>query len=248
MAFQFETIMNETELGGLSERYLAALRIHLEQDGTMGMESARDMGRQFLAIGLETLDMAKIHQIALGALMLTDDSPSTCDGLRDRAAAFFTEAITPIEETHRAALRSNIEMQRVREKLEQRTRDVVDSNRELEQQMTGRRVAKEALQTNNEASAQLLRESSLLEGNLQEMARKILSANEEERTKMSRQLQDEIAQALLGIHVRLLALKKEVAANHAGLAREITFTERVVEESVANLNRLTHEFGVRHES
>lgn len=248
MAFQFETIMNETELSRLSERYLAALRIHLKQNSTLGPESARDMGRQSLAIGLETLDMAKIHEIALAALILPDCSSSTRDGMCARAAVFFTEAITPIEETHRAALQSNIEVQRAREKLDQRTRDVMDSNRELEQQVTERKMAHAALQTNNEASGQLLKESSLLEKDLQEMARKILSANEEERTNMSRQLQGEIAQTLLGIHVRLLALKKVVAANTADLDREIAFTERVVEDSVTTLNRLTHEFGIQYES
>ena len=87
-----------------------------------------------------------------------------------------------------------------------------------------------------------------MERHLQEMTRKILLANEDEREKMSLQLQNEIAQTLLGIHVRLLVLKKEAAVSDASLAREIAATERLVEESVKSINRFADEFGIPHEN
>ena len=164
-----------------------------------------------------------------------------------RAAIFFTEAITPIEETHRAALEARLQLEQLNETLDQRTLELADSNRELQEGITERKTAEAALKTSERASSQLLKESRLLEEHLQDMARKILSAQKTERKKMSLQLQDEIAQTLLGIHVRLLALKKEAAANSAGLNKEIATTQRLVEESVKTINRFAREFGIQHE-
>ena len=54
------------------------------------------------------------------------------------------------------------------------------------------------------------------------MTRRLLSANEAERELMSLHLRDDIAQVMLGIHVRLLALKKAVSISHEDLAEKIT--------------------------
>ncbi|MFZ4768262.1 MAG: histidine kinase, partial [Roseimicrobium sp.] len=105
-----------------------------------------------------------------------------------------------------------------------------------------------ALKTSEKASSLLLKESRLLEQHLQDMARQLLSAQEEERRRMSLQLQDDIAQTLLGIHVRLLALKTEASANHAVLTKEITTTQRLVAASVKTIKRFAREFGIHDEN
>jgi signal transduction histidine kinase len=47
---------------------------------------------------------------------------------------------------------------------------------------------------------------------LRHLAHEILLAQEDERKKVSHELQDEIAQTLLGINVRLLSLKQDPPA------------------------------------
>lgn len=232
----------------LSGLYLAALRIHLERDSPAGMASARDMGRRSLAIGLETLDMAKMHENALATLMLPDCLSARLEDMTLRASKFFTEAITPIEKTHRTALETDLELNRMSETLKNCTKDLADSNSELQQQITGRLTAEAAFNTNEAASGRLLKDSRLLEKQLQDMARRILSANEDERKKMSLHLHDEIAQTLLGIHVRLLALKREASANSASLGNEIAATRRLVAKSVKLISRLSHQIGTDHDS
>ena len=59
-----------------------------------------------MALGLETLDVARIHEGALAAL----EASRSRDGVIKRAEIFFAEAITPIEETHRAALKTNVRL------------------------------------------------------------------------------------------------------------------------------------------
>src|ERR1051326_9210257 len=91
------------KLSALSQRYLTALKRHLKRGSRASLESARAVGRQSVAMGLETLDIARIHEEALAILK----APRSRDGNAGRAEVFFTEAITPIERTHRAALKAN---------------------------------------------------------------------------------------------------------------------------------------------
>jgi hypothetical protein len=114
------------KLTRLSQRYVVALRKHLRQ-GPRAIPpcgTARTLGRQAVVLDLETLDMAKIHDGALAALEVS----SSRDGLIKRAEIFFAEAITPIEETHCAALKANVRLSRLNQVLNRRTVDLAASS------------------------------------------------------------------------------------------------------------------------
>ncbi len=53
-----------------SRHYQNALRKHLRQSPSVGLESARGVGSQALAAGLQTLDLAKLHEQTLIADLL----------------------------------------------------------------------------------------------------------------------------------------------------------------------------------
>ena len=76
---------------------------------------------------------------------------------------------------------------------------------------------------------------------------RILASQEDKRKKMSRNLQDEIAQALLGINVRLLTLKKEAASKARSFKQSIARTQRLVDRSVKTIKRFAREFGKHYE-
>jgi signal transduction histidine kinase len=82
-----------------------------------------------------------------------------------------------------------------------------------------------------------LKEAKQQEKQLRHITRKILVATEAARGTISHHLHDEIAQALLGIHVRLLALKQEAVTAQDGFTRELDTTQRLVIESVQTINR-----------
>lgn len=236
--------MKEDQSNRLSDRYLAALRTHFKQGCEPGFQAPQELGREAVSIGLETLDLAKIHDHALAVLLLPNCSPTTREDLTRRAAAFFTEAIIPIEETHCSALKAVAEWDQLNATLKQRTQDLADSNRELQQQITERKTSEDAFRSSTIASSQLLKDSLALEEHLQNMARKILSTTEDERKKMCLQLSDEIVQTLLGIKLRMLALKKSIAANDENRTKEIAIIQRLVEDSTEIVTRLAHEFSV----
>jgi hypothetical protein len=56
--------------------------------------------------------------------------------------------------------------------------------------------------------------------------------------QISRELQNRIAQTLLGIHVRLLGLKQGARVNAQGLKNEIAGTQRLVVESARSMRRI----------
>ena len=97
----------------LSLRYVTALRKHLEEGPRASVTSALGLGRRAVALGLETLDLARMHERAVSTLGLTRRR----NGEIKRAQNFFTEAITPIEETHLAAKRSKIDLRRLKQTL-----------------------------------------------------------------------------------------------------------------------------------
>ncbi|HEY4951758.1 MAG TPA: hypothetical protein VII71_00040, partial [Verrucomicrobiae bacterium] len=66
----------------------------------------------------------------------------------------------------------------------------------------------EALAKNGKCHDKCLEESLELQKCLRQLTHRMLAAQEDERAKLSHELQDEIAQTLLGINVRLLSLKQ----------------------------------------
>ena len=224
-----------------STRYQAALLAFLKQGSGARLQPARGMGRRALAVGLQTLDLAKLHE----QVLITRALPGCPVGKRKKvirlAGIFFTEAITPIEKIHRDAHDAASQLNQIVEMLSQRTVELAASNSELEQEIVQRQAVEAALKKSEHHYSQLLAQSDRLQEQLRQLSRQVLSAQEEERKNISRELHDVIAQTLTGINVRLAALAKEAATNTKGLDRNIASTQRLVERSVDIVHRFARE-------
>jgi signal transduction histidine kinase len=231
------------KLDRLSHEYATALHEHLKQGPRVSLQPARRLGRRAAALGLETLDLAKIHEAALASLEAT----SRRDGIIQQAELFFAEAITPIEKTHRAALRDNAHLNQLNKTLRRRTAELAAANRFLKQGVAQRKAVEQALQKSARHYARLVKESRRMRKHLRHLTHQILSAQEAERKQISRELHDEVAQTLLGINVRLVTLKMEATVNAAGLKKEIATAQRLVEKSAQTMSRFAREFGQRHD-
>jgi len=159
----------------------------------------------------------------------------------ERAEVFFTESIGPIEKTHRSALRAEVRVKQLTRALCERAAESSAMTRHLERGIVRRQAAEAALKRSRKHRLGLLQESARLQRRLRDRTREMLSAQEDERRKTSRQLRDEVAQALLAIHVRLLALKKAVKLNTRNLGIEFAETQQLVKQSVQTMHRLARE-------
>lgn len=225
----------------LLQPYQAALRRFLERGPTASPKPALRLGRRAVRLGVETLDLALIHERALISLILKVRSAAARERLIRRAKPFFAEVIIPTEQTHRAAVETNVHLSRLNRELHQRTIDLAASNRQLKKEIAERLIAEKTLRRSEQHSIRLLGQSRLLQEQLRLLSRRILSAQEEERKRISRELHDVIAQLLTGINVRLDALKIEATANTKGIGAKITRTQRLVERSVDIVHRFARE-------
>lgn len=225
----------------LVRRYQMALRRYLKQGSAASLQPALRLGHQAVQLGLETLDLTLIHEQALVAQVLSIRAPGARDRVIERSRRFFAEAIIPIEGTHRSAREANVRLNRLNRGLSRRTMDLATSNRELKKEIARRQVVEETLRQSEQHSSRLLEQSKRLQEQLKLLSRRILSVQEEERKRISRELHDVIAQMLTGINVRLANLKTESSANAAGLSRKISRTQRLVEKSVDLVHRFARE-------
>jgi len=222
----------------LSRRYLAALRKHLEADSQANLHPALRAGHQAVGLGLDTLELARIHERAVDALNLSNSK----NGHLKQAEIFFSEALTPIVETHRAARQNKVDLNRLNAALTSRTVELAITNRLLQRGIVRRKTVEAALKISGRHYTKLLKDSLQLQEELRQLTHQVLAAQEEERKKISHELQDEIAQTLLGINVRLLSLKKEAKVNTKGLKNEIASTQRLVVKSARSVRQAAREF------
>jgi signal transduction histidine kinase len=221
----------------LTRHYRIVLRAHLKQGSGAKLDSARGLGVQAFAAGLQTLDLAKLHEQTLLADILPGCRADKRAAVIKQAGVFFAAAITS-EEPQQNAREATARLNRFIETLSQRTVELAASNLELNLEITQRKAVERALKNSEHHYSQLLKKSDALQGELRRLSRQILSVQEDERKRISRELHDVIAQTLTGINVRLATLKKDAALNIKGLDLNISRTQQLVEHSV----NIVHQF------
>ncbi len=223
----------------LVQQYELALGKHAKLGSRKDRPLARRVGKQAAALGLRPLDLARVHDRALAKLGL----PVPRDGALHRADAFFAEALAHLQQKSVCARKAAARLRQLNQRLRQRTMDLASSRRIQKQGLVDRNTLKHALKKETEHYASLLAESRDLQRCLQSLTRRMLSAQERERTAISRTLHEDVAQAMLGIQVRLADLKKEASRNSTGLKKELTVTQRLVEKSAKTLEQFAGKLG-----
>lgn len=225
----------------MAKRYEGALRKYLMQEPAATSLDTMKLGRQVVSLGLETLDVALIHEKVLIKQALAANNPAAQNRMIRRAGLFFAEVITPLEEGHRVAIEANVKLSQMNTVLSQQTLDITRSNLQLKKEIAHRIVVEKNLLKSEQQSRELLNQSHLLQEKLRLLSRRILSVQEEDRKRISRELHDVVDHVLTGINVRLAALKFEASTHAKGLSRKISNTQRMVERSVDIVHRFARE-------
>jgi signal transduction histidine kinase len=225
----------------LAKLYRSALLKHLQQGVPASLKAAHGLGARALTAGLQTLDLAKLHEEILVQEVLPGVGARRRAMLIRRAGVFFGVAITPIEQTHRGVREATAQLKKFVQMLSQRTVELAASNLGLSLEIAQRKVAEAALKKSEQHYTELLRRSDLLQEQLRRLSRQIITAQEDERRKISRELHDVIAQTLTGISIRLATLKKAATTDSQQLERNIARTQRLVEKSVEIVHQFARE-------
>lgn len=231
-----------------SRRYHKKLLDHLKKGRAQPSRAAAGLGFDGVALGLEPLDIARIHGQALTAALSTGKSSRERQRMIGLARRFFTEAIIPIEGTHRAAIEDNLRATRLTRTLRVRTMALLASERSLKQSIIMRQGSEQSLKKRGKRQTIVMARLHRLQKDLRNLAHSCLSKQEKARKQASVGLHDDVAQALIAVDLRLLALKKAASAGTLALRKEIVDTQRLVRESLGKLGRFTREFGVHNET
>lgn len=224
-------------LSSFSSSYLAELRAHLRKRTAPLPETTRNLGFSAIALGLDTLDLARVHEDAWRELTTPRRSANGQKTLSAREHAFFAETLIPIEETRRGARDADVHLKAAVETLTRHTAELTASNEALKQEIAQREAVEDSLKTSEQTSSQLLKRSLKMQSELRELSRQLLSSQEEERKRISRELHDVIAQTLAGVNLRLASLKVQSIANARELKKKIATTQLLVQQSMDVVHR-----------
>ncbi|RRJ96915.1 PAS domain S-box protein [Opitutaceae bacterium TAV4] len=136
---------------------------------------------------------------------------------------------------------TNIEARKQAEEAQRRVELLAASNRKLEEEIVRRQATETALKKSELHTRRLLEQSRQLQEKLRRISHQILTVQEDQRKKISRELHDEISQLLVGIIVHLVNFTKEAELNPDRIRKTITPLRRLVEKSVLTVHRFARE-------
>jgi signal transduction histidine kinase len=208
-------------------RYATALHRYLRCATELNLEDAYELGRKAINKGVGVLSMARIHQKALTDYGLHALSSDEHTQAWKESEVFLLEALSPFEATHRGFSEANLRLQELIKVFEKRNLELARINNELKIEVNERKKTEQALREN--------------ENRLRDLSDKILHIQEEERTRISRELHDDVGQALTAINVNLTLHRNNLGAPMEVLRAKVGETQSLVERAMEKMHRFAHE-------
>src|ERR1017187_6453392 len=110
-----------------SKRYHVGLQAYLKQRTGAHLQRAHGMGHRALTAGLQTLDIAKLHEQILVTKVLPGHPAGRRALLIKQAGTFFAEAIIPTEKMTPGLREAAVHVNQIVEMLSQRTVELARS-------------------------------------------------------------------------------------------------------------------------
>lgn len=114
-------------------------------------------------------------------------------------------------------------------------------NERLKRDIVQQRVTSDALAASQLLTNKLLKESHSMRLAQQHLTRRLITAQEDERKRISRDLHDVIAQSLTGINLSLAGLLSHPDAIPPDLRKKLTLTQHLIEQSVDTVHRFARD-------
>lgn len=234
---------NEDPTPERTKRYLEALRTTLETRRPRLAATAKNIGREAARERCSARNLAQMHEAAWAALAPRQASAPLPDTAAQRANRFFVAVMLAFAAASPArpprspgdARPSPAEM------LRRRAAELNRCRRRLDRETGRRETSEKAARQGEERYQRLLTQSKFMQSKLRSFAHQLLSAQEQERREISRELHDEVVQTLVGINVELAALSKAASMGTRAFKLKIASTQQLVEKSVSAVHQFARD-------
>jgi signal transduction histidine kinase len=219
--------------------YQSALCDFLALPGEAALQQAYELGRAAMGAGLGVFDVIRLHHLALSGGVASRD-PTAVVRCASLLEVFLLEALSPFEAAHRGFRRSWERMEQLNTALAGHNAALASSNAQLDREVAMRQRTEQQLRETKDHYFRLFQKAHAMEENLHELSAQVLTAQEEERKRISRELHDEIGQALTAVNVAIAMLKKHATAE-PGLSRRIAEAEELLAASMGTVHAFARE-------
>ena len=107
--------------------------------------------------------------------------------------------------------------------------------------VTERKRAEEQLRTTNAALAKELEERTRAEQEIQGLSARLINAQEEERTRLARELHDDLSQQIAALSIATSNLKADIPVEHAGARAQSDRLQQNLAGLAEGIRRISHE-------
>jgi signal transduction histidine kinase len=216
-------------------RYLAALRRYLKDGTAEHGQAGAELVREALVRGLGERVLVGLHRAAVTDSVPGRAAPSAAEAAAER---FFAASLLPVEEAREAVMADNRKQVGQVAALSRRVGRLEEANRVLAVELEESRAAEKLLRAREAATGVELETARRTRDELRVLTRGLLTVQEEERKRISRELHDVVSQALTAINLRLATLDIQTT----GDAEEMHRVEAAFEE----IDRVARELGRFH--
>jgi signal transduction histidine kinase len=218
--------------------YLGALREHLARPCKATLRKGFALGNAALDGGMEIFDLISLHHQALAEGVMPDGSSA----IQMRSAlgleAFLLAALAPFRMASDGSAGSGDRRHRML--LSEHMDALALRNARLEEEIADLQRAEAAMREGKDHYFQLYQNARAMEANLRELSAQVLSAQEDERKRVSRELHDEIGQALIAVKVTIAMLKIRAASDPA-FQRNVADAEKLLAQTMETVHSFARE-------
>jgi signal transduction histidine kinase len=230
--------MNEL-LSNIRKRYQAVLGEYLARRDEAALQQAYELGRSAMNAGCGVVEVTQLHHQALagGAMAGRGDAIAQMAPISE---AFLLEVLAPFEAAYRGFGNARERLQQINGVLAECNEELALTNSHLEKEIQVRRRAESALRESKDHYYRLFQQAHAMERDLRELSARVLSTQEDERKRISRELHDEVGQALTAVNVAFAMLKKHVRPGDV-FERKVAMAEQLLAQSMETVHAFARE-------
>jgi signal transduction histidine kinase len=217
--------------------YRGALLEHLAHPCKATLQKGFALGKAALEGGLEIFDLISLHHQALAEGVTSDGSSAVQTRSALGLEAFLLAALAPFKMASDGPIGFRDRRRRMRT---EHMEALALRNERLEEEIADLQRAETAMREGKDHYFQLYQNARAMEANLRELSAQVLSAQEDERKRVSRELHDEIGQALIAVKVTIATLKTRAVSDPA-FKRSVADAERLLAHTMETVHTFARE-------